>query len=345
MTDITIKYDSVKYRKELVRLAQNENPYGVSPKAKIAIQEGLNDIPQYPDDEQMELRQLLADRLNVKISNLTVGAGSVSIIETLIKTFVKKDEHIVFPEVTFAAYKLIAKIFRVDYRVAKLTNYSVDLNLINQLCDNKTKLVFLANPNNPTGTILHHNELKQFIEQLNANTLVVIDEAYIEYTSDPNFPRSIELLNEYPNVIILRSFSKIYGLAGLRIGYGIAHESITNMIQGQRIPFTINKLATIAALASLKDDDFLNLCIRKNEKQRDYLYSSLKKTGYNIIPSQTNFHFLYFDNTNQRDAIYEQLIDYGLQTRKMDRFGDSMALRISIGDEATNQKIIDCLCK
>ena len=338
-----IKYDNVNYGAELIRLAQNENPYGVSPKAVAAIQENLNLVPQYPDVKQLELRQLLADKANVTIDNIVVGAGSVSIIETMIKTFVKKDEHIVFPKISFTAYKVLAEIYGVNFRIAEMNNYRTDLTIISKSCDEKTKLVFLANPNNPTGTIFHHDELKEFIEQINPNTIVVIDEAYIEYVSDPSFPNSLELLSKHPNVIILRSFSKIYGLAGLRIGYGIAHQSIINKIENQRTPFTINVLASVAAFAAFKDEDFINYSTKNNEIQRMYLYANLKKLGFNVLDSQANFLYLYFHNKLERDVIYNQLFEGGFQTRKMEPFGDEKALRISLGDEVTNQKIIACL--
>lgn len=224
-----------------------------------------------------------------------------------------------------------------------MNNYRTDLSIISKLCDEKTKLVFLANPNNPTGTIFTHDELKQFLNKLNPNTLVIIDEAYFEYVNDSGFPNSLELLNTYPNVIILRSFSKIYGLAGLRIGYGIAHQNIINKIENQRTPFTVNILATVAAIASFKDDGFIEHSVNNNEKQRNYLYAGLKNLGFNVLPSQSNFLYIYFYNKLERDVIYDQLIDAGLQTRKMEPFGDEKALRISIGDEIANKKIVACL--
>lgn len=340
---IKTKYDTVNYTDKFIRLAQNENPYGASPKAISAIQENLNLVSIYPDVKQQELRQLLADKVKVDVSNIVVGAGSVSIIETMIKTFVSKDEHIVIPKISFTAYKVLAEIYGVNFRIAEMNNYRTDLSIISKLCDEKTKLVFLANPNNPTGTIFQHDELKQFLEKLNPTTIVVIDEAYFEYVNDPSFPDSLELLNKYSNVIILRSFSKIYGLAGLRIGYGIAHQNIINKIENQRTPFTINILATVAAIASLKDDDFIEYSIKNNDEQRSYLYAGLKNLGFNVLPSQANFLYLYFHNKIERDVIYDQLIDAGLQTRKMEPFGDEKALRISIGDERANHKIVACL--
>ncbi len=342
MTNKT-KYDSVNYTDKFIRLAQNENPYGASPKAISAIQENLNLVSIYPDVKQQELRQLLAEKAKVDVSNIVVGAGSVSIIETMIKTFVNKDEHIVFPKISFTAYKVLSEIYGVHFRSAEMNNYITDLSIISKSCDDKTKLVFLANPNNPTGTIFHHNELVKFLQQINPNTLVIIDEAYFEYVNDPSFPNSLELLTNYPNVVILRSFSKIYGLAGLRIGYGIAHQTIINRIENQRTPFTVNILATVAAIASFKDDDFIEYSIKSNDEQRNYLYISLKNLGFNVLPSQSNFLYLYFYTKLERDVIYDQLIDAGLQTRKMEPFGDEKALRISIGDENANQKIITCL--
>ena len=340
---IKTKYDTVNYTDKFIRLAQNENPYGASPKAILAIQENLNLVSIYPDVKQQELRQLIADKVKVDDSNIVVGAGSVSIIETMIKTFVNKDEHIIFPKISFTAYKVLAEIYGVNFRSAEMNNYITDLSIISKLCDDKTKLVFLANPNNPTGTIFHHDELVKFLQQINPNTLVIIDEAYFEYVNDPSFPNSLELLNNYPNVVILRSFSKIYGLAGLRIGYGVAHQNIINKIENQRTPFTINILATVAAIASLKDDDFIEYSIKNNDEQRNYLYAGLKNLGFNVLPSQANFLYLYFHNKIERDVIYDQLIDAGLQTRKMEPFGDDKALRISIGDERANHKIVACL--
>ncbi len=343
MTKKTANYDTVIYGQSLVRMAQNENPYGTSPKAIEAIQIHSSEISQYPDNEYTELRSILADKLSVHKANIFIGAGSVSLIEILMRALVKKEEHIVFPKISFTAYKIIAKFCNIEHRIADMKDFKIDLDAVAKLCNPQTKLVFLANPNNPTGTIFRNDELKRFMEQVHRDTIVVIDEAYVEYANDTEFPNAIDYFKNYPNVIVLRSLSKIYGLAGLRIGYGIISDSVSEIIQSQRIPFTVNKLASTAAVAALKDVDFLQSCIKKNDEQREFVFENLIRMGYNAIPSQTNFFFLSFNTTSERDSCYDFLIEAGMQTRKMEHFGDNTAIRISLGNKAVNEKLIESL--
>lgn len=259
-------YSNLAYAEDVIRLAQNENFYGTSPLALQAIRENIDKVSQYPRVIHDRIKAKLAKKFNILSENVIISAGSVALIDILNRFFVKGGENIVFPKISFAAYKLIAEICDNEYRMAEMKNFGIDLDGILDICDEKTKAVFLANPNNPTGTFFTHEEILAFLKKINPNIYVILDEAYIEYVTNKNPPKSFELLDRFDNLIILRTFSKIYGLAGLRVGYAIAREENISKIEYCRIPFTINKLASIAALAALDDIAFVEESAKKTRK-------------------------------------------------------------------------------
>jgi histidinol-phosphate aminotransferase len=339
----TSLYVNLPYESRVNRLAQNENPYGPSPKAMEAVLKNIHEISHYPNVVETEMKEKLADKHRVKPEEIIVSNGSVAIIEYLVRQMMPYAGNMVIPQITFVAYKLCAAIYSKECRLVPMDNYSINLNRVAEYCDEKTRLVFLANPNNPTGTIFSHEEIAGFLQKMPAQTLVVLDEAYIEYVQSPLYPDSIQLFKKYPNVIILHSFSKIYGLAGLRIGYGIADQAIVTELEDNRLPFMVGTISNIAALAALEDDEYVKKSISLNARGRDYLYKGLTELGYKVIPSEANFLYVSFPSTAERDIMHDRLFANKIVVRKMESFGDSHSLRISIGKRNTNIQIMKCL--
>ena len=232
---------------------------------------------------------------------------------------------------------------RRKYFFAAQTEFTCYVKNIYSLITKKTKVIFIANPNNPTGTIITHTQLENLLKNISEKILIVIDEAYYEYVTDKSFPGSIALQKKYPNLIILRTFSKIYGLAGLRIGYAIAEKTIADSLKKNRIPFFFNSLSEDAALTALSDDKFIKKCAKANERERKYLFTELKTAGYNVVESQANFLFLYFISEEEKENIFKRLSDEGLMICNLKIFGQGQSLRISIADRQTNNRIVSCV--
>jgi len=327
----------------MIKLSQNENAFGVPPLALKAIKEVSSEASYYPDLVHTALENKLAKKFNITKVELIISAGSVSIIDFAMKAFVGLAENIVTAEITYVAYKLFAQINQRECRQAKLVNAGISLDNILALCDDKTKLIFLANPNNPTGSIISHEALENLLKTLKSKVMVVIDESYSEYVSDTTYPNSLELQKKYINLIITRSFSKVYGLAGLRIGYAIAHPGIINSLKQKQIPFTVTNLAAAAALAALNETEFINKSVITNDVERTYLYNELKNLGFNAHPSQGNFIYIEFDTPDKMNKISEYLISKGIYARPLGPFGTDKGLRISVGLPEINKHVIKVL--
>ncbi|HLG34408.1 MAG TPA: histidinol-phosphate transaminase [Bacteroidia bacterium] len=328
-------------KQQVVRLNANENFYGCSPAVLKAIKRDIKNVHIYPD-LPFRLEEKLAEKFGVKQKNIVVGAGSVRLIDGIIQTFVEPDEEIIIFERSFVAYEQLAAAHRRKYLIAKQTNFICDVKNIFPLITQKTKVIFVANPNNPTGTIISHSQIENLLKNISEKILLVIDEAYCEYVTDKSFPDSISLQKEYSNLIILRTFSKIYGLAGLRIGYAIAEETIANTLKNSRIPFFFNSLSEDAALAALSDKEFITACAKKNAKEREWLYQKLKQSGINVIPSQGNFIYIYFDGDDEKEKMFERFRHEGLKICNLKIFGQDKSLRIGIGNKSTNKKTVSC---
>ncbi|TAL57880.1 MAG: histidinol-phosphate transaminase [Bacteroidetes bacterium] len=331
----------MKKEKPMIRLNANENFYGCSPKVFQAIKKKLKDVYLYPAFP-VRLEEKLAARFHVDQKNIVVGAGSVRLIDGIIQTLVEPDEEIIIFERSFIAYEQLAAAHRRKYLFARQTNFICDIENISPLINLRTKVIFISNPNNPTGTIITHAQLEKLLRNVPPKVLVVIDEAYCEYITDKNFPDSFALQKTHPNLIILRTFSKIYGLAGLRIGYAISDEIISQSLKKSRIPFFFNSLSEDAALAALEDKKFIIACAEKNEKERELLYENLKKRGMNVIPSQGNFIYMQFENEDEKEKTFKKFIDNNLQICNLKVFGQDRSLRITIGDHEICRQIIKC---
>ncbi|MFH1321349.1 MAG: histidinol-phosphate transaminase [Bacteroidota bacterium] len=330
---------------DIIKLASNENALGTSPLALEAIKDNYHNVHRYPEYHPFTLKDILAGKHNVLSQNIALSAGSVGMIDMIIKNFVNYDEEVLTFENSFVAYGLLAKANKKKCSFAKLTDFTCDVNNLFPLPGEKTKVIFIANPNNPTGTIISHDSLYRLLKAISSEILVIIDEAYYEYVTDVTYPDSLKLQKEFPNLIILHSFSKIYGLAGLRIGYAIAHEGIVQEVEERSMPYRINSLASAAACAALDDHEFIEKCAIFNNEERNFLYHELANLGYNVVPSQGNFIYMYFDQHESKERVFKQLSDEGILICNMDIFGQEKSLRITIGRSEVNRRIIECLRK
>lgn len=327
----------------MIKLSANENFYGCSPFVKKVIEENANSVSVYPDYQQVSLKEKIASKYGVSVSRIILGVGTVGIIDAIIRLLVKEDEEIITFERSFVAYGQLANLYKKKIHFASLTNFSCNTSAVFPLVNKKTKVVFIANPNNPTGTMINETELVTFLKKIPSSVYVVIDEAYFEYVGDDSFPDTIKLQKKYPNMITLRGFSKIYGLAGLRIGYGIAEEKIAAFLESYRVPFSINSLSSLAALTALEDQDFVKKCTEHNKVEREFLFAEIKKLGYNVFPSQGNFLFLFFESNKEKEIVLNKLSKNGLMVCDLKVFGQENSLRIGVGDRETNKKIINSL--
>jgi len=326
---------------EIVKLASNENPLGPGPKVLDAIEQTLSGLSRYPDGNGFALKTALAKKMNVSMDQITLGNGSNEILELLARTFLTPELEVVFSQHAFAVYPLVTQAVGATACVAPALNYGHDLAAMLALVTDKTRLVFIANPNNPTGTLLSATDLKTFISSLPKTTVCVLDEAYFEFVTSTDRVDSIEWLGEYPNLIITRTFSKAYGLAGLRVGYSISSKEIADLLNRVRQPFNNNMLALAAAEAALADEDYLSETIALNNQGMQQLTSAFKELGLSWIPSFGNF--VSVDIKQQGMPIYDALLKKGVIVRPVVNYEMPNYLRISIGTEQENQFFIDAL--
>ncbi|MCC7302687.1 MAG: histidinol-phosphate transaminase [Bacteroidia bacterium] len=325
-----------------IRLHSNENFYGCSPEVLTAIRNSPLRVHEYPAPP-VRLEAALARKLSVDASNIVVGAGSVRLIDGIIQTFSEPGEEIMGFDCSFVAYRQLSVAHRRNYVAVPHENYSFNTHhLLNKITPG-TRIVFIANPNNPTGTVMHHSTIEQFIQKVPAHILVVLDEAYIEYASKADFPDGISLFRRFPNVILLRTFSKIYGLAGLRVGYAVTTKDKAEKLQQSRIPFFLNALAEEAALSALQDQKFIDTCASTNAIARDALFQGLCKAGLNALPSNANFIYVHFKDEKAKDAVFSRLTDNGLMVCNLAVFGQPLSLRIGVGNNEVVARCLACI--
>jgi len=273
--------------KNVIKLASNENPLGSSSKALAAIKRNLGTLNRYPDGNCFYLKDKLARKLNLKPRNLIFGNGSDELIDVIVKTFVGPNEEVLTSKVSFVEYEIVSQSNNRKFRDIPLKDFKYDLKAIKKAIRKNTKAIFIANPNNPTGTYVNKRELEEFLRGLPKNLIVVLDEAYNEFVDVRDFPESLDYINK--NVIILRTFSKTYGLAGLRIGYAIAKPEFIECMNRVRQPFNVNLLAQAAALEAVDDTAFLKRSRRTILEGKRYLYNELDKLGFECVSSVANF--------------------------------------------------------
>ncbi len=328
--------------KEIIKLASNENPLGTSPKAKEAIKKNLDNINRYPDSHGFYLKRKLAKFLNLQPSNIVLGNGSDELIDIIVKTFVEEDEHIITSDVTFLEYEIISRVKGRTVVTVPLKYFKYDLEAIKNKIDKRTKIIFISNPNNPTGTYVTKYEIEDFMRDLPESLLVVLDEAYDIFIDVDDFPNSLKYINE-KNVLVLKTFSKAYGLAGLRIGYAIAKPEFASYMDIARQPFNVNLLAQVAATAALDDKKFLSKTRKVILEGKSYLYDSLNKLGLAYVPSVTNF--ILIDMGKDGLGIFKEMLKYGVIVRDMKQYGLHNFIRVTIGTKTENERFIKVLKK
>ena len=329
---------------KVIKLASNENPLGPSPIVLETIQNSLKDISRYPDSNGFILKKALAQRYGIEIEMITLGNGSNDVLELIARAFVTSHQSVVFSEYAFAVYPLVTQAIGAQAIVTPAKNWGHDLEAMQAAIREDTRLVFIANPNNPTGTWLGHNSLKNFLEMAPETVLVIIDEAYFEYAvENPVYPNSLEWLAFHPNLIITRTFSKAYGLAGLRVGYSISHPEITNLINRVRQPFNVNSLALSAATAALRDNQYIEKSVAFNFAGMQKLIQAFDEMKLPYIDSACNF--VSVDVGRPAGEIYEKLLREGVIVRPVGNYGMPQHLRVSIGTETENQRFINTLEK
>jgi len=328
--------------KEVIKLASNENPLGPSPKAIEAIKKNLGKINRYPDSAGFYLKKKLARSLNLKPANIVLGNGSDEIIDIIIKTFVEDDENIVTADTTFLEYEIVAKVNNRKVITAPLKYFKFDLEAIRKRIDRKTKAVFIANPNNPTGTYITRHEVQEFLKGIPQDVLLVLDEAYETFIDVNDFPSSISHIGR-GNVIIMKTFSKVYGLAGLRIGYAIAKQELAQAMEKARQPFNVNSLAQVAAAAVLDDKKFLQKTRRVVLEGKRYLYDELKRMGLAFVPSVANF--ILVDTGRDGMGVFKDLLKRGVIVRDMKQYGLENFIRVTIGTKKENREFVKAIKK
>ena len=326
----------------IIKLASNENPLGPSPKALNAIQNSMIDSHRYPDASGYELRKKLSNRFNVNINNVVLGSGSEGIMSTIMRTFLLNDDEIVSAMNSFIGFRVLANASGNKIHWVPMNNYRYDLESMADKINDYTKIIYIANPDNPMGTYITREEFDTFYSYVPDRVLIILDEAYFEYAeSKEDYPDSMTY--RYDNVITLRSFSKAYGLGGVRIGYGFAHDELINNLLKVKVPFEPSTLAQIAGHAALDDSDFLSKTIETNRKGMEYLKKQLKAIGVKYIPSIANFITTIWESKSKATQLTEKLLKKGIIVRQLNSFGWPTHIRISIGLEKENQRFIKSL--
>ena len=325
---------------DIIKLASNENPLGPSPKAGLAMRSALESSQLYPDGNGYYLRNAIADRLRVEPKNLILGNGSNEIIEFVAHAFLNRGDDVITSKYAFIAYKLVAQLFGVRTIETATPNFQPDLEATLNAITPKTKIVFIANPNNPTGALIPREKIDNFLSQLPDDIVAVLDEAYFEFLDDP--PDTLRHVREGRNVVILRTFSKIYGLANLRVGYGIARPELIDVLQKTRQPFNVNGIGQIGALAALEDHEHLRKTKHLVDLGRAYFENEFRAMKLKFNPSAGNFVFV---NVGDGPAVFKKLLAMKIIVRPLRGYNLPEWLRITVGTMEQNEKCIDALKK
>jgi histidinol-phosphate aminotransferase len=323
-----------------VKLASNENPLGPSPRALAVLRERLPELHLYPDGDCFYLKRALAQKLGVQPDRLIFGNGSNEIIELAARTFMRPGDEAVMAEQAFVVYELIVQAVGGKRTTVTLKNFTHDLAAIADAVTPQTRLVFLANPNNPTGTIYRRRDWQAFLERISPDVLVIVDEAYFEYVEEADYPNSLDYHARHPAILTLRTFSKLYGLAGLRIGYGIGAKGVIALMQRVRQPFNVNAPAQWAALAALDDTEHVQRSLGVNQQGVKYLQTEFARLGLSYVPSQANFILVRVGNGPE---VFQRLLQQGVIVRPMVGYKFPEHVRVTVGTMAQNQKLIGAL--
>jgi histidinol-phosphate aminotransferase len=326
---------------QVAKLASNENPLGASPKSVEAIARAVKDLHRYPNGG-LELREVLASEFDLKVDNVIAGSGSEGIMSNIIRAFLCDDDEVLTTQAAFIGFQVLARSRGVAYRTVPYRDWHYDLPALAAAINPHTKIIYLANPNNPTGTIFTRAQFDDFYRHVPERVLIILDEAYFEYAKDnPRYPDSMHY--RYDNVITLRTFSKVYGLAGARIGYGFAHDELIRNLLKVKLPFEPSTPAQAAGVAALEDKEFLHRSLERNARGLRYLTGSLEEMGLTVIPSDANFVMVVLPSEQAACRIFEELLSQGVIVRPLKAFGLPHCLRISTGADEDNQLCISAL--
>jgi len=324
-----------------VKLASNENPLGPSPKAMEAARRALGEANWYPDGGSKRLREVLAGRNNVRFEEVFVGLGSSEIIDLASRALLRPGLDGITSEGSFTLFAIAIRASGAKLIQTPMKKYAFDLDAISAAVTPQTRVIYIANPNNPTGTAFGHEEFAAFLKKVPGDVLVVLDEAYREYAERHDLPNAMALFREYNNILTLRTFSKVYGLAGLRIGYGIGHPTLVAEMNKLRTPFNVTSVGQAAALAALDDTEHVRRSVEANRAERRRLFLELTKLHLAPVPSETNFLFVPLGPYAK--ALCDELLHEGVIVRPMGWMGFPEAIRISVGNPAENTKLLAAL--
>jgi histidinol-phosphate aminotransferase len=326
-----------------IKLASNENPLGPSPMAVAAIQEAIAKLHRYPDGSGFYLVQKLAARLGVRPGNLVLGNGSDEIIGMLTRAFLQPGDEAVMPRPSFLMYDILVRSVGASAVYVPLKSLAIDLQGILENMSSATRMIFLTNPNNPTGTAISGSSFKDFLRNIPPAVIVVVDEAYIEFVTDPDCLNGLDYVTAQTAVVTLRTFSKAYGLAGLRIGYGVMAEPVAQILHRVRQPFNTNSLAQIGALAAIDDEAFLQRTLAVTHEGLKFLYDNLDRIGLRYYPTQANFFMIEVNQS--ADSVFEKLLREGVIVRSMTSYGYPDHIRVNVGLPEENIRFITALEK
>jgi histidinol-phosphate aminotransferase len=340
---------------DVIKLASNENPLGPSPRVLAAMQHEFADLARYPDGNGFALKQALAAKHGVDLSQVTLGNGSSDPLEFVVRVLVRPGDEVLFSEHAFAMYPIVTQAASAKAVTARAKDWGHDLDAMLAAITDRTRVIFIANPNNPTGTWLGEEELEAFIAAVPSRIAVVVDEAYFEYASDPalrslqsakDYPDASQWLGRYPNLMVTRTFSKAYGLAGLRVGYSLSHPDMANLMNRIRPPFNVNSLALAAACAGLGDVEHVRKGVALNTEQMAVVTTAAQEMGLGFIPSVGNFVCIDVgDSSVGRDgaAVYDALLHKGVIVRPVANYGMPRHLRVTLGLPEENQRFLKAL--
>lgn len=324
-----------------VKLASNENPIGFSPKVNDAIQRHIHEMNRYPESSGYELNQKISKVFNVGQENIVLGNGSDDIIALLAHAYLNPGEEALMPLPSFLMYEISVKTAKGVPVMVPLSDFSTNLNGLLERITSKTKMIFITNPFNPTGSTISYAEFQEFSAKVPEDVIIVMDEAYIEFVRDENVYDSLKKPLEDPRIVTLRTFSKAYGLAGFRVGYGIMNSEIAEVLNRIRQPFNVNGLAQAAAIAAIEDDKFLKKSVDITHQGLDYLKSALEQMGIECLSTQSNF--MMFDIRTPATPVFEKMLKLGIIVRSMKSYGFDTFLRINAGTMEENELFVDAL--
>ena len=326
---------------QVVKLASNENPLGASPKAVSVIAELESDLHLYPDGNGTKLKHAIANHENVVPDNIIIGNGSNEILELAARAFLNSNTSAIASKHAFAVYKIVTQSAGASLIEVPTSNWEHDLNSFSNHLEQDTRVIFIANPNNPTGTYNSHEEVYSLLKKVPSSVLVVLDCAYFEYVTKEDYVKPIDLLNEFENLLITKTFSKIHGLASIRVGYGIGNPSLIEVLNRIRQPFNVNTIAQAMACVAINDHEHIRQSIELNSQQYKFLFDKLSKLGLDCIPSVGNF--ITFKGNFIGKEMFNNLMKKGVIVRSVDLYDMKDFIRVTIGTEAENLKFLSVL--